>query len=199
MVWKLSIWSGNFPYCRDNNSCIFWRICRKSNLRPPSGKFSCIKICHSESFDFLGLWITSNHNKMLIIISRYDDQVREQLSTSDNQSNGRILDLKTGTVRLHINENALNYDVALNGDYDDNSMMTMTIFVRLRWRRREVRARCACVWAAGGGSLPGSRSAWWWWWWLRWWWRWWWLGSGWWQWEGQRYAWIDDDEEEYEQ
>ena len=73
-----------------------------------------------------------NHDKMLIIISRYDDQVREQLSTSDNQSNGRILDLKTGTVRLHINENALNYDVALNGDYDDNSMMTMTIFVRLR-------------------------------------------------------------------
>ena len=73
-----------------------------------------------------------NHNKMLITISRYDDQVREQLSTSDNQSNGRILDLKTGTVRLHINENASNYDVALNGDYDDNSMMTMTIFVRLR-------------------------------------------------------------------
>ena len=28
-------------------------------------------------------------------------QVREQLSTSDNQSNGRILDLKTGTVRIH--------------------------------------------------------------------------------------------------
>ena len=73
-----------------------------------------------------------NHHKMLIIISGYDDQVREQLSTSDNQSNGRILDLKTGTVRLHINENALNYDVALNGDYDDNSMMTMTIFVRVR-------------------------------------------------------------------
>ena len=69
---------------------------------------------------------------MLIIISGYDDQVREQLSTSDNQSNGRILDLKTGTVRLHINENALDYDVALNGDYDDNSMMRMTIFVRLR-------------------------------------------------------------------
>ena len=38
-------------------------------------------------------------------------QVREQLSTSDNQSNGRILDLKTGTVRLHnIDENASNYD-----------------------------------------------------------------------------------------
>ena len=69
---------------------------------------------------------------MLIIISGYDDQVREQLSTSDNQSNGRILDLKTGTVRLHINENALKYDVALNGDYDDTSMMTVTIFVRLR-------------------------------------------------------------------
>ena len=28
-------------------------------------------------------------------------QVREQLSTSDNQSNGRILDLKTGTVGIH--------------------------------------------------------------------------------------------------
>ena len=27
--------------------------------------------------------------------------MREQLSTSDNQSNGRILDLKTGTVGIH--------------------------------------------------------------------------------------------------
>ena len=50
--------------------------------------------------------------------------MREQLSTSDNQSNGRILDLKTGTVRFHFNENALKYDGRdgenIAGDTDDN-------------------------------------------------------------------------------
>ena len=48
--------------------------------------------------------------------------MREQLSTSDNQSNGRILDLKTGTVRLHFNEDALNYDCDdgnIGENYDD--------------------------------------------------------------------------------
>ena len=45
-----------FVYVAKTIYALFWRICRKNDLRAPSGKFLRVKICHPESLDFLGLW-----------------------------------------------------------------------------------------------------------------------------------------------